>query len=83
MYDISIDYIYQAAPPGKAQTVGSTGLPPPGPINFTDVAETSFVAHWLKPEFDAQPIGYHVTYTGPDGIPVSVDVDGGDTLSLE
>lgn len=82
MYDVKIEYVYNTEPRGIAETAAATGLPPPGPINFTDVDDVSFVAHWEKPEYEAEPIGYHVTYIGPDGIPVSVDVVGPNSLSL-
>ena len=46
-------------------------LPPRGPINFTHITESGFVAHWRPPETNPYPVSYIVTYSSEGEVPVS------------
>jgi len=44
------------------QTATTLGFPPIGPLWFTNITDSSFIAHWEEPTGVVAPTSYVVTY---------------------
>ena len=71
-YKIALNARYRLTRSEEVEIFASTlALPPTGPINFTEITNTSFVAHWLPPRTNPFPVTYIVTFQADGESPVT------------
>ncbi|XP_077971480.1 collagen alpha-1(XII) chain-like isoform X2 [Styela clava] len=83
IYDITIQYVYPDSESAIATTEAITLAPPPGTPYGTNVTDIQFILHWGFPEYNAEPIGYTVTYVPTFGEMVfETEIPSGEVLDL-